>query len=176
MTKQDFKPSNFIENQILEDLNSGKHQEIKTRFPPEPNGYLHIGHVKSIILNFEIAEKYNGACNLRFDDTNPTKEKKEFISAIKNDILWLGYKWSKNIKYSSNYFDIFYDCACELVTKGLAYVCFQTPEEMRLSRGTLKLPGENSKFRNNSPNQNLDLLERMKNGEFDQNECVKSKN
>ena len=163
---------NFISNQINEDLENGIHKSILTRFPPEPNGYLHIGHAKSIVLNFEIAEDFQGKCNLRFDDTNPIKEDVEYIESIQRDIKWLGFSWSEDIRYSSDYFQIFYDCATELVSKGLAYVCFLNNEQIRDYRGTLKNPGKNSPYRETTINDNLSLLSKMKEGKFQEGECV----
>jgi len=164
--------TNFILNQIDEDLSLGLHKKIQARFPPEPNGYLHIGHAKSIFLNFGIAQKYNGYCNLRFDDTNPSKEDIEFVNSIKKDINWLGFEWSGDEKYSSNYFEKFYSYATELIQKGLAYVCFLTPEETRENRGTLKEPGKNSPFRDNSVEENLQNFRQMRDGVFKENHCV----
>jgi len=163
---------NFILNRIDEDLSLGLYNKIRTRFPPEPNGYLHIGHAKSIFLNFGIAEKYKGSCNLRFDDTNPSKEDIEFVNSIKEDITWLGFEWSEQEKYSSNYFETFNSYALELIQKGLAYVCFLSPEEIRKSRGTLKEPGKNSPYRDNSVEENLQNFLQMRNGSFKANHCV----
>ena len=164
--------TNFILNQIEKDLSLGVHKKIKTRFPPEPNGYLHIGHAKSIFLNFSIAKKYSGSCNLRFDDTNPTKEDIEFVDSIKKDINWLGFDWDEPEKFSSNYFDYFYKYALELIKKDLAYVCFLSPEETKEYRGTLKNPGQDSPFRATSIEDNLSLFNQMKNGDFKENQCV----
>ena len=158
--------SNFIRNIIIEDLENKKHDEIITRFPPEPNGYLHIGHAKSIVLNSGLAEEFKGKFNLRFDDTNPTKEDTEYVESIKEDVKWLGGNWD-NIYFASDYFDVMYDKAKLLIKKGLAYVCDLTPEEIREYRGTLTEPGKESPYRNRSVEENLDLLERMKNGEFE---------
>ena len=166
------KGTNFIRNIIDEDLSKGKHQKVITRFPPEPNGYLHIGHAKSICLNFETASDYDGYCNLRFDDTNPSKEDIEFVNSIKNDVSWLGFNWHKEIKFSSDYFDIFYECAIELIEKELAYVCFLSADQTREYRGTLKNPGKNSPYRNTSVKENLNLFKKMKLGEFKEGECV----
>ncbi len=165
------KQLNFIEQIIVEDLESGRVQEVITRFPPEPNGYLHIGHAKSICLNFGLAESFKGKCNLRFDDTNPEKEEEHYMQAIKEDVGWLGFQWAQ-LCYASDYFEQFYRWAVELVTAGLAYVDRQSPEEIRQTRGTLTEPGENSPFRNRSVEENLDLLEKMRKGEFDEGECV----
>ena len=164
--------TNFIRNIIDEDLSKGKHNIVITRFPPEPNGYLHIGHAKSICLNFGTASDYEGYCNLRFDDTNPSKEDIEYVNSIKNDVSWLGFNWDKEVKFSSDYFDIFYDCAVELIKKELAYVCFLSPEKTREYRGTLKYPGKNSPYRNSSIKENLSLFQKMKLGEFNEGECV----
>ena len=140
------KPTNFIRNVIDEDLLNGKYNKVITRFPPEPNGYLHIGHAKSICLNFGTAFDYDGYCNLRFDDTNPSKEDIEYVNSIKNDVKWLGYNWNEEIKFSSNYFHKFYECALELIKKELAYVCFLSSDEIREYRGTLKKPGKDSPY------------------------------
>ncbi len=166
------KPTNFIRNIINKDLSSGKHTSIKTRFPPEPNGYLHIGHAKSICLNFGTAEDYDGYCNLRFDDTNPSKEDVEYVNSIKKDVEWLGFSWDGDVKFSSNYFDIFYKCAEELISKGLAYVCFLSPDETRKYRGTLKEKGINSPYRDTDIEDNLTLFRKMKLGGFKEGECV----
>ena len=157
--------TNFIRQIIDSDLASGKHTAIATRFPPEPNGYLHIGHAKSIVLNFSIAEDYKGICNLRFDDTNPQKEEEEFVEAIKKDVEWLGYHWD-NLYFASDYFEQLYGYAVELIERGLAYVCELTPEEMRAYRGTLTEAGKESPYRNRSVEENLDLFHRMREGEF----------
>jgi glutaminyl-tRNA synthetase len=166
------KPTNFIRNKIDDDLSKGKHTTVITRFPPEPNGYLHIGHAKSICLNFGIASDYNGFCNLRFDDTNPSKEEIEYVNSIKKDVKWLGFSWNNKVKFSSNYFDIFYDCAIELINKELAYVCFLSTEKTREYRGTLKKPGKNSPHRISTAKENLVLFAKMKAGEFKEGECV----
>ena len=157
---------NFITQIIDEDLASGKHKSVHTRFPPEPNGYLHIGHAKSICLNFGLAKEYNGLCNLRFDDTNPVKEDVEYVDSIKADVEWLGFKWEGEPRYASDYFDALYGYAIELIKKGLAYVDELSPEEMREYRGTLTEPGKNSPYRDRTIEENLDLFEKMKNGEF----------
>ena len=157
---------NFITQIIDEDLASGKHKSVHTRFPPEPNGYLHIGHAKSICLNFGLAKEYNGLCNLRFDDTNPVKEDVEYVDSIKEDVQWLGFKWEGEPRYASDYFDALYGYAIELIEKGLAYVDELSPDEMREYRGTLTEPGKNSPYRDRSIEENLALFERMKNGEF----------
>ena len=165
-TTENARPHNFITQIIDEDLASGKHQRVHTRFPPEPNGYLHIGHAKSICLNFGLAKEYNGLCNLRFDDTNPVKEDVEYVDSIKADVEWLGFKWEGEPRYASDYFDALYGYAIELIKKGLAYVDELSPEEMREYRGTLTEPGKNSPYRDRSVEENLALFERMKNGEF----------
>jgi glutamine--tRNA ligase len=165
-TTENARPHNFITQIIDEDLASGKHQRVHTRFPPEPNGYLHIGHAKSICLNFGLAKEYNGLCNLRFDDTNPVKEDVEYVDSIKADVEWLGFKWEGELRYASDYFDALYGYAIELIKKGLAYVDELSPEEMREYRGTLTEPGKNSPYRDRSVEENLALFERMKNGEF----------
>lgn len=156
---------NFIEEIVAGDLKSGKHKSITTRFPPEPNGYLHIGHAKSICLNFGIAKKYGGKTNLRFDDTNPVKEDTEYVDSIKEDIKWLGFQWAEE-HYASDYFEQLYQWACDLIKKGLAYVDDQSLEEMRENRGTVQTPGKNSPYRDRSVEENLNLFERMRNGEF----------
>ena len=158
--------SNFIRSIIDSDLASGKHTNIVTRFPPEPNGYLHVGHAKSICLNFGLARDYNGKCNLRFDDTNPEKESEEYAQSIQDDVRWLGFQWSGGVHWASDYFDALYNFAVELINKGLAYVDDLTPEQMREYRGSLTQPGKNSPNRNRSAAENLDLFTRMKNGEF----------
>lgn len=163
--------SNFIEDIINKDLSEGKVTTVKTRFPPEPNGCLHIGHAKSLCLNFGTARKYGGTCNLRFDDTNPLKEDEEFVNSIKRDIQWLGFKWD-NLYNASDYFDVMYECAEKLIKEGKAYVCDLSAEEIRLSRGSLTEPGKESPYRNRSPEENLNLFRRMKAGEFDDGEKV----
>jgi len=170
--KSSEKTTNFIRNVIEKDLSNGKHQTVVTRFPPEPNGYLHIGHAKSICLNFGTAQDYDGYCNLRFDDTNPAKEDIEYVNSIKKDIQWLGFDWNGEVKYSSSYFDIFYKCAEELISKGLAYVCFLSADETREHRGTLKNPGINSPYRDTSIEHNQTLFKKMKAGELKEGECV----
>jgi glutaminyl-tRNA synthetase len=159
-------PANFLRQIVQADLDAGKHTKIVTRFPPEPNGYLHIGHAKSICLNFGLAQEFGGECNLRFDDTNPAKEDQEYIDAIKNDVEWLGFKWAGEERYASNYFDQLYDWAIHLIKTGNAYVDDLTPEQAREYRGTLTEPGKNSPFRDRSVEENLDLFTRMKAGEF----------
>ena len=155
---------NFLHNIIKQDLGEDL-SRIKTRFPPEPNGYLHIGHAKSICLNFGLAAQYGGKCNLRFDDTNPAKESTEFVNSIMEDIKWLGFDWEDRLYFASSYFDRMYDCAVELIKKGKAFVCDMSAEQMRQARGTLVTPGEESPWRNRSVEENLDLFARMKNGE-----------
>lgn len=164
-------PINFIRQAIDADLASGKHELVVTRFPPEPNGYLHIGHAKSIWLNFGIAEDYKGRCTLRFDDTNPTREDAEFVKAIEEDVRWLGYQWSE-ITHASDYFDQLHQFAVELIKKGLAYVDSLSAEKIREYRGTLSEPGKDSPFRNRSVEENLDLFDRMRNGKFSDGEHV----
>jgi glutaminyl-tRNA synthetase len=166
------KPVNFIRNIINEDISSGKHSSVITRFPPEPNGYLHIGHAKSICLNFGTAKDYKGSCNLRFDDTNPTNEDIEYVNSIKKDVEWLGFNWDGEVKFSSNYFDLFYQYAEELISKGLSYVCFLSGDETRKYRGNLKEPGTNSPYRETSIEENLTLFRQMKAGVFKEGECV----
>ena len=158
---------NFIRNIITEDLKVGKNDgQVKTRFPPEPNGYLHVGHVKSICLNFGIAEQFNGTCNLRFDDTNPAKESEEYVNAIKADVSWLGFEWNE-LRHASDYFDQLYTFACELIKQEKAYIDSSSAEEMREMRGTLTEPGVESPYRNRTVEENLNLFERMKAGEFE---------
>lgn len=166
-------PTNFIQNEINDDLKAGRYtEEIHTRFPPEPNGYLHVGHAKSICLNFGLAQQYGGKCNLRFDDTNPTKEDVEYVDSIKEDVQWLGFTWDDRMFYASDYFGKLYDYAVQLIKSGLAYVDDSTAEEIRSMRGTLKEPGQKSPYRNRSVEENLDLFTRMKNGEFADGEKV----
>lgn len=157
---------NFIEVEIEKDLAEGVYDTVHTRFPPEPNGYLHIGHAKSILLNYGLAQKYNGKFNMRFDDTNPTKEKVEFVDAIKKDIQWLGADWEDRLFFASNYFDQMYEAAVKLIKKGKAYVCDLTADQIREYRGTLKEPGKNSPYRDRSIEENLQLFEDMKNGKY----------
>ena len=161
---------NFIKNIVEDDLKSGKHDHIITRFPPEPNGYLHIGHAKSICLNFGIARDYNGTCHLRFDDTNPEKEDVEYVESIKDNVRWLGFDWGENLFYASEYFEQLYDWAVKMIKDGKAFVCSQTAEEMRRDRGTAKGSGVESPYRNRSIEENLDLFKRMRNGEFKEGE------
>ena len=161
------QPSNFIRDIIDADHAAGKNEgRVQTRFPPEPNGYLHIGHAKSICLNFGIARDYQGRCNLRFDDTNPHKENIEFVESIQQDVRWLGYEWGEQVYYASDYFEKLHDCAVELIKQGKAYVCDLDAEETRAYRGTLKQAGKNSPFRDRSVEENLDLFARMRQGEF----------
>ena len=166
-TAKETVSKNFIEQIIDKDLEEGKYQEICTRFPPEPNGYLHIGHAKSILLNYGLAQKYHGKFNMRFDDTNPTKEKVEFVESIKADIKWLGADWEDRLYFASDYFDQMYEAAVKLIKKGKAFVCDLTADEIREYRGTLTEPGKESPYRNRSVEENLDLFERMKKGEFE---------
>ena len=165
------RPSNFIRQIIDKDLQQGAHQTIQTRFPPEPNGFLHIGHAKSICLNFGIAQDYNGTCNLRFDDTNPEKEDIDYVNAIMDDISWLGFDWNGEVRYSSNYFEQLHGFAVELIEKGLAYVDFSDQETMRTLRGTLTQPGTNSPYRDTSIAENLALFAKMRAGEYKEGEC-----
>ncbi|MEW9796817.1 glutamine--tRNA ligase [Alteromonas sp. CYL-A6] len=171
MAETEHRPTNFIRQIIDKDLASGLHDTIKTRFPPEPNGYLHIGHAKSICLNFGIAEDYQGTCNLRFDDTNPAKEDILFVNSIKEDVHWLGFEWSGEARYSSDYFDQLHAYANELIDKGLAYVDFSTQETMREMRGTLKTPGTNSPYRDTSVDTNKAEFAKMTAGEYKEGEC-----
>ena len=166
-TAKETVSKNFIEQIIDKDLEEGKYEEICTRFPPEPNGYLHIGHAKSILLNYGLAQKYHGKFNMRFDDTNPTKEKVEFVESIKADIKWLGADWEDRLFFASDYFEQMYEAAVKLIKKGKAFVCDLSAEEIREYRGTLTEPGKESPYRNRSMEENLDLFERMKNGEFE---------
>ena len=165
--------THFIKEIINEDLKDGKNDgRVHTRFPPEPNGYLHIGHSKSICLNFGLAEEYDGKCNLRFDDTNPLKEEDEYVKSIIEDVRWLGFNIDKNILYASDYFQQMYDYAVSLINAGKAYVDDQTPDEIKNSRGTLKEPGKESPYRDRSVEENLHLFEGMKNGQFENGEKV----
>src|SRR5210317_1100511 len=165
------KPAHFLENIIAADLAANRVQQVVTRFPPEPNGYLHIGHAKSICLNFGLAESFGGQCNLRFDDTNPEKESQEFVDAIKENINWLGFNWSGEVRYSSSYFEQLYQFAVQLIEKGLAYVCDLSAEEAREFRGTLTDAGRNSPYRERSIAENLNLFARMREGEFADGAC-----
>jgi glutaminyl-tRNA synthetase len=172
MAETDSRPTNFIRQIIDNDLKSGLHTVVQTRFPPEPNGYLHIGHAKSICLNFGIAQDYAGYCNLRFDDTNPEKEDIDYVNAIQQDVSWLGFNWHGKVRYSSDYFGQLHAYAVELISKGLAYVDFSTPEQVRLLRGSLKAPGQNSPYRDTSIEENLTCFEKMKNGEYQEGQCL----
>lgn len=163
--EETLKPSNFIHDFIDEDLENGVNTRVQTRFPPEPNGYLHIGHAKAICIDFSTAEKYNGICNLRLDDTNPSKEDVEYVDSIKEDIKWLGFHW-ENCYYASSYFDFIYECALKLIRDGKAYVDDLSPDEIREYRGTLTQPGKNSPYRDRNVEENLDLFKRMTDGEF----------
>ena len=166
-------PSNFIRNIIEEDLKTNRHQgRVATRFPPEPNGYLHIGHAKSVCLNFGLAADYNGTCNLRFDDTNPSKEDTEYVESIETDVRWLGFDWEDRLYYASDYFEKFHEYAVDLIKASKAYVCSLSPDQIREYRGTLTEPGKNSPFRNRSVEENLALFERMRAGEIDEGACV----
>lgn len=172
MEEKEKVSKNFIEMAIDKDLEEGVYDHVMTRFPPEPNGYLHIGHAKSILLNYGLAQKYNGKFNLRFDDTNPTQEKVEFVESIKKDVEWLGADYEDRLFFASNYFDQMYEAAVTLIKKGKAYVCDLSAEEIREYRGTLKEPGKESPYRNRSVEENLELFEKMKNGEFADGEKV----
>ncbi len=165
------KPMHFIQQIIRKDLDSGLHQKIVTRFPPEPNGYLHIGHAKSICLNFGVAQEFGGLCNLRFDDTNPEKENEEYVNSIMEDVKWLGFNWAGEVKYTSDYFDTLYEWAIHLIKNGLAFVCDLNAEQMREYRGNLTEPGKNSPFRERSVEENLALFEKMRAGEFAEGAC-----
>lgn len=176
MSEAESRPSNFIRQIIDDDLKAGRHTMIHTRFPPEPNGYLHIGHAKSICLNFGIAQDYQGQCNLRFDDTNPEKENIDYVKSIQEDVKWLGFQWSGDICYSSNYFDQLYQFAIDLIEQGKAYVDFLSAEEIREYRGTLTEPGKNSPYRDTSAADNLAAFEKMRQGEFAEGTaCLRAK-
>lgn len=166
------KPMNFLQQLVKADLDTGKHAKVVTRFPPEPNGYLHIGHAKAICLNFGLAEEFGGECNLRFDDTNPAKEEQQYIDAIKEDVSWLGFSWAGDVRYASSYFDTLYEWAVHLIQAGHAYVCDLSPDEAREYRGTLKQPGKNSPYRERAIEESLALFEKMKAGDFDEGACV----
>ncbi len=166
------RPLHFLEQQIEKDLAENKHQKVVTRFPPEPNGYLHIGHAKSICLNFGLAETFGGECNFRFDDTNPAKEDQEYIDAIIRDVEWLGFKWAGDIRYASSYFQQLYEWAIYLIEQGKAYVCHLSAEQTREYRGTLTEPGKNSPYRDRSVEENLAEFEKMRSGEYDEGTCI----
>lgn len=167
VSESEITRSNFIKERIKEDIKNNKNNgAVATRFPPEPNGYLHIGHAKSICLNFGLADEFKGTCNLRFDDTNPSKEETEYVESIMADVKWLGFDWQERLYYASDYFERLYELACVLIKKGKAYVCDLTPDEMREYRGTLTKPGKESPYRNRSVEENLDLFSRMRAGEF----------
>ncbi len=172
MSDANSKPLNFLEQIIKQDLDSGKTQKLVTRFPPEPNGYLHIGHAKSICLNFGLAKTFGGECNLRFDDTNPAKEELEYVESIKADVEWLGFEWAGNIRYASSYFDQFYQWALYLIGEGNAYVCHLSPEQAKEYRGWATKPGTPSPYRDRSVEENLAEFEKMRAGEYDEGTCV----
>ncbi len=165
-------PTDFIREIVREDVKNGKHKKIVTRFPPEPNGYLHIGHAKAFCLDFGLAEEFNGQCNLRFDDTNPDREDTEYVESIQEDLKWMGFDWGDGLYFASDYFDQLYDYAVELIMQGKAYVCDLSPQEIREYRGTVTEPGKNSPYRNRTVSENLDLFERMKNGNFPDGACT----
>ncbi|BBM05858.1 hypothetical protein HAALTHF_36380n [Vreelandella aquamarina] len=166
MTNETTPAPNFIRNQVRDEIAGGQVTKIVTRFPPEPNGFLHIGHAKSICLNFGLAEQFGGECHLRFDDTNPAKEEQAYIDAIKEDVSWLGFEWAGPVRFASDYFDQLYAWAQHLIREGKAYVDDLSPDEIREYRGTLTEPGKPSPYRERSAEESLDLLERMRNGEF----------
>ncbi len=166
------KPAHFIQQIIRKDLDSGVAEQVITRFPPEPNGYLHIGHAKSIVLNFGMAEEFGGACHLRFDDTNPAKEEEEYVQSIKADVKWLGFQWSGPVRYTSDYFQVLYDWALHLIKEGKAYVCDLSPDQAREYRGTLTEPGTNSPYRDRSVEENLELFEQMRRGDHEEGSRV----
>ena len=165
-------PTDFIREIVREDVKNGKHKKIVTRFPPEPNGYLHIGHAKAFCLDFGLAEEFDGQCNLRFDDTNPDREDTEYVESIQEDLKWMGFDWGDGLYFASDYFDQLYDYAVELIMQGKAYVCDLSPQEIRDYRGTVTEPGKNSPYRNRTVSENLDLFERMKNGELPDGKCT----
>lgn len=171
MSEATSKPLNFLEQIIKQDLESGKTSQVITRFPPEPNGYLHIGHAKSICLNFGLAQRFGGECNLRFDDTNPAKEELEYVDAIKDDVSWLGFNWAGDVRYASSYFDTLYEWALHLIQEGKAYVCHLNPEESKEYRGWATKPGKESPYRNRSVEENLTEFEKMRSGEYDEGSC-----
>ncbi len=166
------RPLDFIRQIIADDLASGKHRTVVTRFPPEPNGFLHIGHAKSICLNFGVAEEHNAVCHLRFDDTNPDRESTDYVEAIQRDVRWLGFDWGEHLYYASDYFDQLYEFAVELIRRGKAYVCHLSGEEMRAFRGTLTEPGRESPYRSRTVEENLELFEHMRSGAMAEGECV----
>ncbi|MBT4938579.1 MAG: glutamine--tRNA ligase, partial [Rhodospirillaceae bacterium] len=166
-TDDDSTPRDFIRDIVHEDLNAGRTASVVTRFPPEPNGYLHIGHAKSICLNFGIADEFGGKCHLRFDDTNPTKEEQEYIDAIQEDVRWLGFDWGENLHYTSDYFEQLYSWAEHLINQSMAYVDDLSADEIREHRGTLTEPGKNSPYRDRTPEENLALFQQMRAGEFE---------
>ena len=170
--RKEIRRVDFIRSIVRDDLESGRVKKVVTRFPPEPNGYLHIGHAKAFILNFSIAWEFGGVCRLRYDDTNPERESNEFVEAIKEDICWMGFEWDGEPRYASSYFDQFYEWACELVKNSKAYVDHQSPEEIVENRGTPTRPGKNSPYRNRSVEENLRLLKKMKSGEFEEGTCI----
>ena len=165
-------PTDFIREIVREDVKNGKHKKIVTRFPPEPNGYLHIGHAKAFCLDFGLAEEFDGQCNLRFDDTNPDREDTEYVESIKEDLKWMGFDWGDGLYFASDYFDQLYDYAVELIQQGKAYVCDLSPQEIRAYRGTVTEPGKNSPYRDRTVSENLDLFARMKKGEFPDGACT----
>ena len=165
-------PTDFIREIVREDVKNGKHKKIVTRFPPEPNGYLHIGHAKAFCLDFGLAEEFDGQCNLRFDDTNPDREDTEYVESIQEDLKWMGFDWGDGLYFASDYFDQLYDYAVELIQQGKAYVCDLSPQEIREYRGTVTEPGKNSPYRNRTVSENLDLFARMKNGDYPDGACT----
>lgn len=165
-------PTDFIREIVREDVKNGKHKKIVTRFPPEPNGYLHIGHAKAFCLDFGLAEEFDGQCNLRFDDTNPDREDTEYVESIQEDLKWMGFDWGDGLYFASDYFDQLYNYAVELIQQGKAYVCDLSPQEIREYRGTVTEPGKNSPYRNRTVSENLDLFARMKNGELPDGACT----
>ncbi len=172
ITEEANAPTDFIREIVREDVKNGKHKKIVTRFPPEPNGYLHIGHAKAFCLDFGLAEEFDGQCNLRFDDTNPDREDTEYVDSIQEDLKWMGFDWGDGLYFASDYFDQLYDYAVELIMQGKAYVCDLSPQETREYRGTVTQPGKNSPYRNRTVAENLDLFARMKNGEFSDGACT----
>ena len=165
-------PTDFIREIVRKDVKNGKHKKIVTRFPPEPNGYLHIGHAKAFCLDFGLAEEFDGQCNLRFDDTNPDREDTEYVESIQEDLKWMGFDWGDGLYFASDYFDQLYDYAVELIQQGKAYVCDLSPQEIRDYRGTVTQPGKNSPYRDRTVSENLDLFARMKNGDFPDGACT----